>query len=73
MLIEAHRRAPASVLAPFIYTQIIPMIIIGFLVFGDVPDPGPSLVVWWLLRAAFMCSTASAGLPGARRPRGGRP
>ena len=38
MLTEAHRRAPASVLAPFVYTQIIPMIIIGFLAFGDVPD-----------------------------------
>src|SRR5262245_14313429 len=38
MLTEAHRRTPASVLAPFVYTQIIPMIIIGFLVFGDVPD-----------------------------------
>jgi drug/metabolite transporter (DMT)-like permease len=38
MLTEAHRRAPASVLAPFVYTQIIPMMIIGFLVFGDVPD-----------------------------------
>src|SRR5262245_14223247 len=38
MLTEAHRRAPASVLAPFVYIQIIPMIVIGFLVFGDVPD-----------------------------------
>ena len=38
MLTEAHRRAPASLLAPFVYTQIVPMIIIGFLVFGDVPD-----------------------------------
>jgi drug/metabolite transporter (DMT)-like permease len=38
MLTEAHRRAPASLLAPFVYTQIIPMIVIGFLVFGDIPD-----------------------------------
>jgi drug/metabolite transporter (DMT)-like permease len=38
MLTEAHRRAPASLLAPFVYTQIVPMIVIGFLVFGDVPD-----------------------------------
>lgn len=38
LLIEAHRLAPASVLAPFVYTQIVWMILLGFLVFGDVPD-----------------------------------
>jgi drug/metabolite transporter (DMT)-like permease len=38
MLIEAHRKAPASVLAPLIYTQIIWMMIAGYLIFGDVPD-----------------------------------
>ena len=38
LLIQAHRLTPASVLAPFVYTQIIWMIALGFLVFGDVPD-----------------------------------
>jgi drug/metabolite transporter (DMT)-like permease len=38
LLIQAHRLAPASVLAPFVYTQIIWMILIGFATFGDVPD-----------------------------------
>ena len=72
LLTEAHRRAPASTLAPFSYTQIIPMIILGYLVFGDVPDAlDRRWVVWWSLRAASMSSTASAGLPGARRPREG--
>jgi drug/metabolite transporter (DMT)-like permease len=37
-LIMAHRRAPAPILAPFIYTQIIWMIIAGYLVFGDTPN-----------------------------------
>lgn len=37
-LIMAHRRAPAPVLAPFIYTQIVWMIIAGYTVFGDVPN-----------------------------------
>lgn len=37
-LIMAHRRAPAAILAPFIYTQIVWMIIAGYLVFGDVPN-----------------------------------
>lgn len=38
LLIVAHARAPAPVLSPFIYTQIVWMIVLGFLVFGDVPD-----------------------------------
>ena len=37
-LIMAHKRAPAAILAPFIYTQIVWMIIAGYLVFGDVPN-----------------------------------
>jgi drug/metabolite transporter (DMT)-like permease len=37
-LIAAHRLAPASVLAPFIYTQIVLVIVLGYVVFGDVPQ-----------------------------------
>ncbi|CAN0283674.1 unnamed protein product, partial [Phaeothamnion confervicola] len=37
LLIAAHRLAPASVLSPFIYTQLIWATALGFLVFGDVP------------------------------------
>lgn len=37
-LIRGHRLAPASVLAPFIYTEIVWMIALGYLVFGDVPN-----------------------------------
>jgi len=36
-LILAHQAAPAPVVDPFIYTQIVWMILLGFLVFGDVP------------------------------------
>jgi drug/metabolite transporter (DMT)-like permease len=36
-LITAHRWAPAPVLAPFGYVQIIPMTALGFWVFGDIP------------------------------------
>jgi len=49
LLIKAHTMAPAPTLAPFIYTQIIWMIIVGYVVFGDVPDIhtliGASIVV----------------------------
>jgi drug/metabolite transporter (DMT)-like permease len=38
LLIIAHRRAPAPVLSAFIYTEMIWMIILGRLVFDDLPD-----------------------------------
>jgi len=37
-LIMAHRLAPASVLAPFSYSQIIMMTGFGYVLFGDLPD-----------------------------------
>jgi drug/metabolite transporter (DMT)-like permease len=37
LLIRGHRLAPASALAPFIYTQLVWTTALGFLVFGDVP------------------------------------
>jgi drug/metabolite transporter (DMT)-like permease len=37
LLIRAHRLAPASTLAPFIYTQMLWTTTLGFLVFADVP------------------------------------
>lgn len=48
MLIQAHRLAPASALAPFLYTQIVWMIAAGFIFFGDVPD------FWTLAGAAVV-------------------
>jgi len=37
-LIAAHRLAPASLLSPFIYSQLVWVIALGYGVFGDVPD-----------------------------------
>ena len=37
-LIAGHKLAPASVLSPFVYTQLIWVVILGFLVFGQVPN-----------------------------------
>lgn len=37
LLALAPRYAPASTISPFIYTQILYMILLGYLVFGDVP------------------------------------
>jgi drug/metabolite transporter (DMT)-like permease len=36
--ILAFRRAPAPVLAPYGYAQIILMVALGYIVFGDIPD-----------------------------------
>ncbi len=49
LLILAHKRAPAPVLSPFIYSQMVWMILLGWLVFGDLPDhwtlTGASVVI----------------------------
>lgn len=38
LLILAHRHTPASVLSPFMYTQMVWAIALGYLVFRDIPD-----------------------------------
>jgi drug/metabolite transporter (DMT)-like permease len=38
MVILAHRIAPASLLAPFFYGQLLWVTVLGFLVFGNLPD-----------------------------------
>jgi len=49
LLIAAHRLAPASLLSPFIYSQMVWVIMLGYAVFGDVPDAytltGASIVI----------------------------
>jgi drug/metabolite transporter (DMT)-like permease len=39
LLALAHRYASSSVIAPFLYQQVIYMALFGYLVFGDVPSP----------------------------------
>lgn len=50
-LIMAHRFAPAGVLAPFIYLQIVWVIVSGFVVFGDVP------AYWTLIGAGIVIAS----------------
>jgi drug/metabolite transporter (DMT)-like permease len=42
LLALAHRYARSSVLAPFVYQQVVYMTVFGYVVFGDVPRP----LVW---------------------------
>jgi len=51
LLIKAHQRAPAPVLSPFIYSQMIWMILLGWIVFGDLPDR------WTLAGAAVVIAS----------------
>jgi drug/metabolite transporter (DMT)-like permease len=51
LLIAAHRLAPAPILAPFMYSQLIWMATLGYLVFGDVPNR------WTLLGAAIVIAS----------------
>ena len=38
MLIRAHALAPATLLSPFGYTQLVVVLTLGWLVFGQLPD-----------------------------------
>jgi drug/metabolite transporter (DMT)-like permease len=56
LLILAHRHVAAEALSPFIYTQIVWMVLLGWIIFGDVPHTatlmGAGLVIasgLWLL------------------------
>ncbi len=51
LLISAFRFAPVSVIAPFNYTELLWMVIYGFVLFGDLPD------LWtWIGVAVIMAS-----------------
>lgn len=51
LLVLAHARAPASILSPFIYTQIIWMLGLGYILFGDWPD------IWTLVGASIVIAS----------------
>jgi drug/metabolite transporter (DMT)-like permease len=60
IVVLAFRYADASVLAPFSYTQLLWVSILGFLIFGEVPD------VWTVSGAVFI---VASGLYTAHRER----
>ncbi len=51
LLILAHHRAPASVLSPYIYTQLVWATALGYLVFANVPSR------WTLVGAAIVVAS----------------
>jgi drug/metabolite transporter (DMT)-like permease len=60
IVVLAFRYADASVLAPFSYTQLLWVSVLGFIIFGEVPD------VWTVTGAVFI---VGSGLYTAHRER----
>jgi drug/metabolite transporter (DMT)-like permease len=65
LLICAHRLAPASVLSPFIYSQLAWTVGLGFFVFGDLPNR-------WTLAGAGIVVASGLYLLHRERVRGPR-
>ncbi len=63
LLIVAHRLAPASVLAPFMYTQLLWATGFGYFVFGDIPNR-------WTLAGASLLIASGLYLLHRERVRG---
>lgn len=59
-VVKAYESAPASVISPFFYCELVGVTILGFLVFGDLPD------VWTGIGAVVI---VSSGLYIAHRER----
>ena len=80
MVILAHRLAPASLLAPFFYGQLLWVTGLGFLVFGNLPDEwtlaGASIIITSGLYTAHRervrrkLARAAPGLSSGQVPRG---
>jgi len=65
LLIRAHRLAPAHVLAPFMYTQLVWVIALGFTIFADLPNG-------WTLAGAGIVVASGLYLLHRERVRGRR-
>lgn len=51
LFLHAYRLAPASSIAPFLYTQLLTMVAFGYAVFGDLPD------LWTLAGAGLIVAS----------------
>ena len=60
IVVLAFRYADASVLAPFSYTQLLWVSVLGFVIFGEIPD------IWTVVGAVFI---VASGLYTAHRER----
>ncbi len=67
LLIQAFARAPAPVLSPFNYMQIFAAVILGYLVFGDIPGLTTFIGVAFIVAAGlYMVRRERLGQSGER-------
>jgi drug/metabolite transporter (DMT)-like permease len=67
LMIEAFRLGPAAMIAPFRYTSLLWALIIGFAVWGDMPDP-------WIMAGGVVIVAAGILMLRSEAPaRGGSP
>lgn len=68
-LVRAHQQTAVPVLAPFMYTGLIWMILLGYLFFGDVPEPrtlvGASIII---ASGLYLLYRERAKSPGRQQP-----
>jgi drug/metabolite transporter (DMT)-like permease len=64
-IFEAARHAPASVMATVEYTSLVWAFVLGYAIWGDIPD----LAVW--VGAALIVVAGALLLAGERRAEGG--
>jgi len=70
LLALAHRYAPSSVIAPFLYQQVIYMALFGYLFFGDVPSPNVWLGAAIVIASGLYLFTRERGQLVARERSG---
>jgi drug/metabolite transporter (DMT)-like permease len=68
LLIRAFRLAPAAVLTPFTYAQIVPAVLLGLVLFGAVPDLWAAIGTGILIAAGIYVVRRRVGTAGSPVP-----
>ena len=72
IVVLAFRYADASVLAPFSYTQLLWVSVLGFLIFGEVPDAYTVTGAAFIVASGLLYRPSRAGQALAASGRSGR-
>src|SRR6185436_6762503 len=63
LLIRAHAHAPATLLSPFGYGQLLVILILGYAVFGEIPDGLAMIGIVLIAGSGLALILASRRLP----------
>ncbi|MCY1307283.1 hypothetical protein D9M70_571930 [compost metagenome] len=53
LVVQAFKLAPASMLAPFQYLEIVNAVLVGLIVFGDFPTPSKWFGIFIIVGSGF--------------------